>query len=67
MKEESFGRISTTLSKELIADIYFDMQKLHVPLPGKKTAADSRTSLAKYLEEKLRPQVPHRNSQVTPD
>jgi len=28
---------------------------------------DPRTSLGKYLEEKLRPLVPDRNSQITPD
>ena len=47
-------------------DIYFDMLKLHVPLPGKKTAADSRTSLGKYLEAKLRDIVPRRDLQITP-
>jgi hypothetical protein len=56
----STQRISATLSTDLLNDIFFDIMKEH-------GVTDPHTSLGKYIEQKLRPLVPHRNSQITPD
>ena len=53
-------RISIVLTRELVDDIYFEIGKIH-------RISDPQTSLGKYIENKLRPLIAERNTQVTPD
>jgi hypothetical protein len=56
-KAQTNNIISITLSEELINDIYFDLMKEHGVISPK-------SSIGAYIEKRLRPIVPFRNSEI---